>query len=569
MARFLPLIFLQLFVLAFSHQAVAQQSDDASSLLPEIDPQDIEIRSEFRARFPGLNRQPILGFDPRPRVYQIDPNRRPFMETQEQAVANLPVSELSRPAPPPNAPLRYSPDINAYGRLGIGSYTSPEAQFWGVHRINKKSYIGGDLDYSSSDGHLDEQGSSFRFLNANLDFATKLASRTQMHMSGGIQSDFNHLFDVVPNINVPDDSRKNYTGFNLQGDVRHFKNTVEGWTGRFDFRYFGAESDAGDISEQTDESVYSGMFAKHWAGKNINETITAQAGATGGVYTIEGEEQQWATLRGGLEYSRLYNYTTQVTAQANVYYVSDVTNSTPYFGPFLQVDHSISNKLKVTGTLEGKPFLRTVEQHHETNRFLNAENPLQHSYHLDVGGEVSFEYFSGSQLNAGVGFLYAHDYAYYTRTSLSSRGTTFPEYGFYSIDYMDAQNLKFFAGITHQLLPERFWLSGRFYVQDPALHNGDRIPYKETWGVNSAVTVRPFNRLTIEGWADYIGSRETERGTELDSFLLIGGRAELEITDRIGAYVKLVNLLGQEYQIWEGYTERPLQIYGGVTVTLN
>src|SRR5699024_184110 len=144
MARFLSIIFLQFIALLFSHQAVAQQSDEANSLLPEIDPQDIEIRSEFRARFPGLNRQPILGFDPKPRVYQVDPARRPFMESQEQVVANLPVSELSRPAPPPNTPLRYSPDIKAYGRLGIGSYMSPEAQFWGVHRINKKSYIGGD-----------------------------------------------------------------------------------------------------------------------------------------------------------------------------------------------------------------------------------------------------------------------------------------------------------------------------------------------------------------------------------------------------------------------------------------
>src|SRR6056297_3363852 len=87
-------------------QAQDQQSDE-NSMLPEIDPQDIEIRSQFKARFPGLRRQPILGFDPTPRVYQIDPNRQPFMETQEQVVANLPVSELSRPNPPAYNPMRY------------------------------------------------------------------------------------------------------------------------------------------------------------------------------------------------------------------------------------------------------------------------------------------------------------------------------------------------------------------------------------------------------------------------------------------------------------------------------
>ncbi len=51
-------------VLAANPIAAQQQQDTESSMLPEIDPQDIEIRSQFEARFPGLRRQPILGFDP-------------------------------------------------------------------------------------------------------------------------------------------------------------------------------------------------------------------------------------------------------------------------------------------------------------------------------------------------------------------------------------------------------------------------------------------------------------------------------------------------------------------------
>ena len=47
--------------------AWAQSGSNAqNTLLPEINPQDIEIRSEFRAKFSGLRRQPILGFDPKP-----------------------------------------------------------------------------------------------------------------------------------------------------------------------------------------------------------------------------------------------------------------------------------------------------------------------------------------------------------------------------------------------------------------------------------------------------------------------------------------------------------------------
>lgn len=422
MSRFFSFIFLLLFIAGFFHQAAAQQDNTEHSLLPEIDPQDIEIRSQFRARFPGLHRQPILGFDPTPRVYQIDPNRRPFMESQEQIVANLPISELSRPAPPGYRPFQYSPDIQAYGRMGIGSFISPEVQFWGVHRINTKSYIGGDLDYSSSDGHLKNQASSFRFLNAHMDFAAQVSPRTQLHLTGGVQSDFNHLFDLAGNTNVPADPRKDYTGFNLETDVQHFKNTIEGWTAQFNFRYFGVRTDAGDLSGQIDESVYSGSFAKQWAGSHINETVTARAGARGGVYAIgqDDDQSQWYTLQGGAEYQRLFNYTTQVTAAADLYYASSAFESKVYVGPFLKVEHSVSAKLKITGKIEGKPFLRTTEQHHETNRFLNTDNPLRHSYHLDVSAKAGFEYFRGSRLYAGAGFLYARNYAYYSRVPLAS-----------------------------------------------------------------------------------------------------------------------------------------------------
>ena len=53
-----------LFFLISGVDAFAQTGSTQNSLLPEIDPQDIEIRSEFRARFPGIRRQPILGFNP-------------------------------------------------------------------------------------------------------------------------------------------------------------------------------------------------------------------------------------------------------------------------------------------------------------------------------------------------------------------------------------------------------------------------------------------------------------------------------------------------------------------------
>src|SRR5690625_2711202 len=115
--------------LFFAEQLAGQtqtQADVERSLLPDIDPQDIEIRSQFQARFPGLSRQPILGFNPRPRVYQIDPDRIPFIEDEEAQLANLPMGRLDRPDSPEYNALGYAPPKYAFIRAGVGSDITPE-----------------------------------------------------------------------------------------------------------------------------------------------------------------------------------------------------------------------------------------------------------------------------------------------------------------------------------------------------------------------------------------------------------------------------------------------------------
>lgn len=546
-------------------QLHAQQNNPDNSLLPEIDPQDIEIRSQFKARFPGLRRQPILGFDPTPRVYQIDPNRMPFMETQDQIVASLPISVLSRPAPPAYNTLNYSDDIQAFGRFGFGSYSSPVAQVWGIHRL-ENGYVGTDFNYSSSGGHLDNQPSSFRFFDANIDYVTKLSEQTQLHVAAGGQSDFNYVFATASEPNAP---RKNYSGLNLSADIQSFKNTIEGWLASASVRNFTTDFNLSSGTQNQDEIVYAGSFKKQWAGANINETFALSGGARGGSYGVGANTQTWSTLHAGAEYSRLFNYTTEVTAKAEVYHVRDTKNDKVLFAPYVNVVHTFSDRLKLSGTVQAKPFIETVEQNHQANRFLSANNAFIHSYSIDATAQVSLKYYKGSTIEGGISYNNTDNQKYYFRRLLPSSGSVPTTESYYAVGYQQANNLKLFGGLTHQLVPEKFWVSGQLYIQSPNFSNGNRVPYKEQWGINSSASVRLFNRLTIEGWADYVSSRDRFNSNEtLDGFLLIGGQGDIEITQNIGAYLKVVNLLGQEYEIWDGYTERPFQVYGGITIKL-
>lgn len=139
--------------------------------------------------------------------------------------------------------------------------------------------------------------------------------------------------------------------------------------------------------------------------------------------------------------------------------------------------------------------------------------------------------------------------------------------GFYNTNYGDANIFEFYAGASQQLVPEKFWADAKIYVRSPKLTSGGTVPYEEKLGMEAAVSFKPISRLTLNGWAEYIGSRPSpETNSDLDAFLLLNAGTEYQINETFGIYAKLLNILDSSYEIWEGYEERPLQIFGGITI---
>ncbi len=548
--------------------ALAQETGDAA-LLPDIDSQNIEIRGEFTTGFPGLQRQPILGFDPTMRIYQVPADRRPFMETGADVVASLPVSEFSRPAPPVYLLLGYSDVNHLFTRIGVGSYSSPRAQVWAAVPLNDQSYIGADVDYTAStEGHLQERPSSYRYLNADLEYGTRLNDEMEFHLYAGLQSDFNYAAKFNQN-NSGEIARIEFGGIHTGAELSHYKNEITGWKLQGNVRNFTTTFKSNPFPGEIDEWVYNGSFAYRWALGHPAESITLQIGGRGGTYEPETlDTQQWSTLQGGLIYERLFNYNTKLYAEVDLFYTSDFAEESYYPGGKLSVSHWFGDRVKITGQLQGKPYLHSVEQSHEKNRFLGYNNDLRHTYAIDASGEAIVKYYRGSRLNFGVTYLNARNYSYFLPDSRQNNVGR-PLFDHYSLNYGDATNIKLFAGITHQLLPEKFWVSTQIYLQNPMLSIDEPIPYKENWGLRASTSFRPIDRITVKGWANYLGNREPGLpDTELKNILRVGGQLDVTVINGIGAYFKVINLLDQKYQYWQGYQERPLQIYGGVTIKL-
>jgi hypothetical protein len=568
-----PIALLTAFI--FTTSLFAQNASERNSLLPEIDPQDIEIRSEFRARFPGLRRQPILGFNPRPRVFRIDPNRMPFMESNEQVVANLPVSQLSGPQPPELPEIEYPNRNNGYLFGGFGSYTSPEVVGFYAAELNRRQVLTASVDYRSTDGHLDNQESSFRFF----DGALSLNSRTECGLiittKAGLQSDFNYLPGVIGATSANDTPRKNYLGVNGGVELRKYQNSLEYWEGKLNVRLMAIDVDPEaarqdnlitGLNGEVNEQMVQAAFAKHWAGNRLFETFSAYADLNGGAYEFTNSgSNTLLDLKTGLKYQRMLETGTEVRADAGIQFIDDGIDGNIYVAPELNIRQNFREKLLIDATVFGKPELTRMSEHHRLNRFLDFNSDLKQSYALGAKGRVSMNLLQGFQVFGGLDYRFINNYNFYLN-NLATGPTLAINQTFYTIQNGDASIFKLYGGIVQEFKPNVFWMSVEAYARSPRLSGGGDIPFEERLGLSGSISFRPADRILLESWVDYIGEREDPLSpNDLSGFLLVNFRAEARIVDNFGAYIKSLNLLNSDYQLWQGYTERPFQFFVGLT----
>ena len=585
MAPRLLLLLIISMVIRVEVQAQATGGDSPNTLLPEINPQDIEIRSEFRARFPGLRRQPILGFNPKPRVFQINPNRMPFMETKEEAVANVAITELDRPEPPARSVLPTPSRTNALLKAGFGTYFSPELQGYFYHGFNEKSALSGNLDYRSSDGHLDNQLSGFRFFDGDIRFTTKTNNGLQINTGVGFLSDFNRMYDIDPIYQDPindfsETALKTYSGGSFSVSAEKKENAFKGWKAGLSASTYSTDLEAGttDFSGNAVENMLTVDFALFWPGKRLYETFTVDGdiqigqndfpqniNSTGGYAT--NSPQSWLLTTAGISYGKMLNFSTHVSARAALAYADDNIDSKVYLAPELNISYNLKDAITLDGSIYGKPGIKTLQGHQQTNRFLVTETQLQHSYTSGAMAEINLQVLEGNRVYGGLSYEIIKNYAFYDRITDTVVGTDYQT--FYGLNFDKANIFEIYGGITQQLNPNKFWFDTRVYVRSPKLDGGDDIPFEERLGITGSLSYLPMDKLKVTSWASYTGPRQAPASNrELDGFVLLNAGAEYQFTSQLGGYVKVLNMLGQKYELWDGYQERPFQAFLGLILKL-
>jgi len=570
------ILFLSLFFAGVLPMAVAQtQADREQSLLPDIDPQDIEIRSQFQARFPGLNRQPILGFNPRPRVYQIDPDRLPFLEDEEDVLASLPVGSLDRPEPPEYSALGYRSPKVAFLRMGIGSDITPESDAFATARLANNSWISGNIRFTSSDGHEEQLKTGYRLFDVGLHSYSRFSDRTTMKVNAGYVSNFNRQLQLGTENEVllQAESKMGVDGIRGGIDLDLSETSLSGTT-------VSVSGYANSFSVESDLEPFNTTDATEWGvraggtysrlGSHLNEVHRLRVQTQlGGVDPVFNASTNWSVSTLSAHYERLFNYQTDVKASAGVSAVSDSQQDfVLYFAPEAEVKHTVFRGLDIRLKAYGKPSHNSLLDVQKTNRFFDLGSNLRHQYEKMALGELTTEPFYGTKITGGVSLQDISNFMYFNRSEEPYGFDNISE-GYYSAQFDDASIFKIYGAFTQDLKAEVLWLSADAYLQRPRLSGQDRdIPFKETFSVASSVSFRPAKELLIEGWGEFKSGRESHTGESLSSFVTLGSRFEISLTENFGVYGKLLNILDENYENWDGYREHGFRGFIGLTELL-
>ncbi len=130
--------------------APVEARQDAS--LPDLAPRQVEITGDLTIAFPALRRQPIVGFNPPPRVPDIPSSRIPYAEAYAQRSADLPPSPLQPPEPPQVSAIERRLGANGLIDARLGAYLDRSLTADVTLVQTDETTLLYDLDYFGTDG---------------------------------------------------------------------------------------------------------------------------------------------------------------------------------------------------------------------------------------------------------------------------------------------------------------------------------------------------------------------------------------------------------------------------------
>ena len=92
--------------------------------------------------------------------------------------------------------------------------------------------------------------------------------------------------------------------------------------------------------------------------------------------------------------------------------------------------------------------------------------------------------------------------------------------------------------------------------------DGDQLEFAPRHDVTTKVVWRPIERVTLTGTATYLGEVR-DSGEDLSPFFVLNAVAAYEVVEDISLYVRVDNILDENYQRVDGFGTSDLAAYAG------
>ena len=568
----------------------AAPADTSGSVLPDITPREFEIRGQLEISFPSLERQPLVGFNPPPRVRLIPPDQKPFIGEYKQESADLPPSPLARPDAPPISSLETGAPRGGLVEASGGRYYTRIAKANLAIPATGATAFHAELNYSGSDGYLASEEVAFvddpdvRTPYDALKASIGVTTTQQNLRAGGTLDGFANAYTLYGTLQDDPDANNqpNRRGGGIGGTA-----WIEGEGGTFSdlalqVGYSGAgyetdvfatdDDDFRRLQQRVDGSGRLGVLAA--GGEIVADASASSAGLDeGGPFSDAAR-----VFSGGAGYRFVARGTINLTLGAR--YLAFSSNqprpsgrgsrqnvSGSYVAPDVRLDLYPSPTLRVYALSEPGAYLNGLAELYEENPYLVDEPyvlPTVRQFDAEGGAEL----FAGPvQIKLWGGYERYPSFLFFEH-AITGSGLPYSR-GLHTANYAEATVLHG-GGDLSVALPSGLSALLSVTVRDGYLQDGgEDIPYFAPVVGEATVSYafaerRGLLQLTSRYESKRFIDREQTRkvGDYVDLDLL----ASYDVASYIGLVARLENLAVDALERWEGYPQPPLIVTAGFRV---
>ena len=585
---------------------VHAQDDDPTPVLPDIAPQVYEILGSLEISLPSLQRQPLMGFNPPPRVAAVPADRQPFVEPYKQKSEDLPPIPLASPVPPSIQSLVGGIPMDGTLEVSVGNYLT-RAVRWrveqplsrpasfrrpldtahsGVQQAAPRTSFVSRLDYDGSRGHIPHEAPEGVLASFNIFEGLAGIQHVAEWATFGIELDGllsgQPLYAASPGASFGStlEAAPNRTSVGGGGNLWFATGASTGMDLDARLRY-GITSHETKVADDDPTDRFSRREASLSTVARLDVPLSRGVALVADARYTQlkfdddrtGSGVSMLDAAGGIRINQSRRFRLRGSARLLTFREESGSYST-WIAPDLRLDAYLGSSLHLYVLNDARAEHRSTTSMLGENPYL-VDRPLIRPtlFNIDArtGGRIQIDRFA---LDMHVGYAQAPSYRYFESASESDAGGY--SVGMTTVRYDEAEIL--YASSDASLsLPGAFNLTAGFSLRDGTLADDDRdIPYFGRFLGRGALSWSFLRgRGFVQATARYESTRSphAERPTpsqdessasDLEGWFDVDVQGSYWFTSNIGVLLRLENIGAEGTMRWEHYDQRPLVVSLGI-----